>query len=223
MFAVEMSELRVILNSADKHSLVLGDELCSGTETESALSIFMSGLMTLHEKQSSFLFATHFHEILKFEEMSKLKRICVKHMAVHYDRELDSLVYDRLLRDGPGNRLYGLEVAKSLHLPDAFIESAYKIRNHYFPDMRGDLSAPTSRYNAKKIRGKCEKCKTELAEETHHLQEQRSADEMGRIGGIHMNHPANLMSLCQACHDDIHRNGGGGGLRKKTTKGYVVA
>ena len=38
-FAVEISELRVILKMSDPHSLILGDELCSGTETESALSI----------------------------------------------------------------------------------------------------------------------------------------------------------------------------------------
>ena len=39
-FAVEMSELRTILESADQKSLVIGDELCSGTESNSAISIF---------------------------------------------------------------------------------------------------------------------------------------------------------------------------------------
>ena len=39
-FAVEMNELRGILKRANKNSLVLGDELCSGTESVSALSIF---------------------------------------------------------------------------------------------------------------------------------------------------------------------------------------
>ena len=41
-FAVEMSELRIILKMADNNSLILGDELCSGTETESALSLFVA-------------------------------------------------------------------------------------------------------------------------------------------------------------------------------------
>jgi DNA mismatch repair protein MutS len=40
-FSVEMSELRIILKMADENSLILGDELCSGTETESALSILL--------------------------------------------------------------------------------------------------------------------------------------------------------------------------------------
>jgi len=235
MFAVEMSELRVILNAADEYSLVLGDELCSGTETESALSIFVSGLTDLHEKRATFLFATHFHEILKFDEIKALTKVAVRHMAVHYDRENDCLIYDRVLREGAGNRLYGLEVAKSLHLPDAFIERAYQIRNKYFPDMRGALSSPQTKYNSAKIRGLCELCKEELGEEIHHLQEQRAADENGRIGSIHKNHSANLMSLCEKCHLKMHQihqptttttnepKEKPKIIRKKTTKGYIVS
>ena len=231
MFAVEMSELRVILNSADEFSLVLGDELCSGTETESALSIFVSGLTDLHQKSATFLFATHFHEILKFDEIKALTKIAIRHMAVHYDRESDCLVYDRVLREGAGNRLYGLEVAKSLHLPDEFIERAYSIRNKYFPDMRGALSSPSSKYNTSKLRGLCELCKEDLAEEMHHLQEQHLADSNGRIGTIHKNHPANLMSLCEKCHLKMHRDSSltedslvktkPKVVRKKTTKGII--
>jgi DNA mismatch repair protein MutS len=232
MFAVEMSELRVILNAADEYSLVLGDELCSGTETESALSIFVSGLTDLHNKCATFLFATHFHEILKFDEIKALTGIAIRHMAVRYDRETDALIYDRVLREGAGNRLYGLEVAKSLHLPDEFIERAYAIRNKYFPDMRGALSSPACKYNSSKIRGTCEMCKEEIAEETHHLQEQKMADENGRIGSIHKNHSANLMGLCEKCHLKMHNSESSSPpssdstkpkiIKKKTTKGYIV-
>jgi DNA mismatch repair ATPase MutS len=38
-FAVEMSELRTIFRLADENSLILGDELCSGTENTSAISL----------------------------------------------------------------------------------------------------------------------------------------------------------------------------------------
>ena len=224
MFAVEMSELRVILNMADEYSLVLGDELCSGTETESALSIFVSGLTELHKKCATFLFATHFHEILKFDEIRELTKIVVRHMAVHYDRVSDCLIYDRVLREGPGNRLYGLEVAKSLHLPDEFIERAYQLRNKYFPEMKGSLSSQPTRYNSSKIRGICEMCREEIAEEVHHLQEQKLADENGRIGSIHKNHSANLMGLCEKCHRKMHNTEITKKIiRKKTTKGYIVS
>ena len=79
-------------------------------------------------------------------------------MAVHYDRELDALVYDRKLMDGPGNKMYGLEVCKSLHLPDDFLKQAYEIRSKYFPETSGELSRTVSNYNALKIKGVCEIC-----------------------------------------------------------------
>ena len=207
-FAVEMSELRLILNQADAHSLVLGDELCSGTETESALSIFMAGIQWLDRSRASFLFATHFHEIIHYEEMRQLSRVCLKHMSVIYDRALDCLIYDRKLRDGPGNRMYGLEVCKSFHLPTDFLEMAYTIRNKYHSMESGvgsgTLSHPTSHYNAKKVRSMCEMCNETLGEEIHHLQPQQLADSDGYIGHFHKNHVANLMSICSACHDKIH-------------------
>lgn len=209
-FAVEMSELRIILKMADKNSLVLGDELCSGTETESALSIFVAGLEHLHAKSASFLFATHFHEILKFDEIKSLGRMAVYHLAVVYSPELDTLVYDRKLRVGSGSRLYGLEVCKSLYLPQDFLDVAHRIRIKYFPETRGELDNPVSNYNAQKVRGICEICNVNMGQEIHHLQEQQSANADGLIndvggGGLfHKNHLANLISICESCHDTIH-------------------
>lgn len=227
-FAVEMSELRVILKLSNQNSLILGDELCSGTETESALSIFVSGLIDMHKKNASFIFATHFHEIIHYEEIQQLHKLSLKHMAVRYDRELDALVYDRKLMDGPGNRMYGLEVCKSLYLPEEFLQQAYAIRTKYFPESKGELSHSISKYNASKIRGLCEICNKELGSEIHHLYQQKDADEDGFIiqedgGVVHKNHPANLMSVCEECHDNYHANEENMTLiRKKTSKGYKI-
>jgi len=222
-FAVEMSELRIILKMADKNSLVLGDELCSGTEIESALSLFTSGLIDLHEKCATFLFATHFHEITKYDEIKSLHHMGLKHMAVHYDKSADSLVYDRILKDGQGSRMYGLEVCKSLYMDPDFLDRAYEFRNKYFMDQTGKLSNSPSHYNAKKIRGLCEICKTELAEETHHLSPQRNADKNGFIGSFHKNHTANLAGVCEKCHDALHANGQTlTKTKRKTTKGYMI-
>ena len=203
-FGVEMSELRMILKNADEHSMILGDELCSGTETQSALSIFVAGLMDLHEKKSSFIFATHFHEIVDYEEIKALDRLFLKHMSVFYDRERDCLVYDRLLKDGSGDKMYGLEVCKSLHLPTEFLDKAFSIRLKYFPETAGDLNFNTTRYNANKVRGLCEMCKTAISTETHHLMMQSAADEDGFLNGVHKNHKANLMAVCEACHQKTH-------------------
>lgn len=204
-FAVEMSELRVILKQADENSFILGDELCSGTEMESALSIFMAALEHLHDKQTSFIFATHFHEIADYEEIHSLHKIRLKHLEVWYDREKDCLVYDRKIKEGSGERNYGLEVCKSLYLPDIFMERAYQLRRKYNIENDGSLSHTTSHYNAKKIKGFCEKCHIRIGEEIHHLQEQQMADENGFIEGyFHKNHPGNLMTVCKKCHDEFH-------------------
>ena len=220
-FAVEMSELRIILKMADKSSLVLGDELCSGTETESALSIFVSGLQHLHREKTSFLFATHFHEIIGYDEIKELDRLVLKHMSVIYDRQMDALIYDRRLCDGPGNRMYGLEVCKSLHLDDVFLENAYRIRQKYFS--KSELSFTSSPYNKDKVRGMCELCNEKLGEEIHHLDPQKNADVNGFIGTFHKDHAANLMTVCSKCHDSIHASNNSEKkiIRKKSTKGYV--
>ena len=226
-FAVEMSELRTILRLADSRSLVLGDELCSGTESTSAISIFVAGVQTLYKKECSFIFATHLHEIVDYEEITSLSSVKCKHMSVVYDKETDSLVYDRKLKDGPGNNMYGLEVCKSLSLPQDFLELAYNIRMKYKPESQSVLDQKKSHFNAKHIKGQCEKCGKHMASEVHHLQYQQDADGRGLIENqkdgltFHKNHPANLISLCNSCHDEIHNTGTR--LKKvKTSKGTIV-
>lgn len=219
--AAEMVELREILQYADARSLVLGDEVCKGTESESALSIFAAALIHLSEKKVSYIFATHFHAILDFEEIRGLRdllRVC--HMSVHYDAELDCLIYDRLLKDGGGARTYGLEVCKSLHLPRVFMDTAYRLRNRYFSG-GGELSNPITAYNARKIRGKCELCGEARGEEIHHLQQQKYADDDGFIGAIHKNHCGNLASVCEKCHTKLHTESKQI-VRKKTTDGFKL-
>ena len=60
-FAVEVSELRDIFLRADSRTLVLGDELCSGTESVSATALVAAGIKYLLKKQSRFFLATNNH------------------------------------------------------------------------------------------------------------------------------------------------------------------
>jgi DNA mismatch repair protein MutS len=206
-FMVEMSELRVILKSANNYGLILGDELCSGTEMDSAISIFVAGLKKLHDTKCSFIFATHMHEINKYEEIEEMYRLSMKHLEVTYNKERDILIYDRKLKDGPGFSMYGLEVCRSLHLPEDFLKYANEIRLKYRNNDQSILSTKPSKYNAKKIRNICEMCKNEMGTEIHHLQHQKNADELNFIGHFHKNHVANLISICEKCHDNVHSNG----------------
>jgi DNA mismatch repair protein MutS len=205
-FSVEISELRVILNCADENSLVLSDELCSSTEHLSALSILSSTLINLIQKKSSFIFSTHYNEILNFDEIKNLFNLKIKHLEVFYDIEQKSLIFDRKLKDGCGSMCYGLEIAKSLFLDNNFIDNCFTIRNKYFKNNETILSNNVSQYNAKKIKGICENCKVKPAEDVHHINSQKDADENGFIGHFHKNHPANLMNLCEDCHVKLHKN-----------------
>jgi DNA mismatch repair protein MutS len=225
-FAVEMSELRTILRLADENSLILGDELCSGTENTSAISIFVAGIERLHRLKSSFIFATHLHEIVDYEEITSLKSVVLKHMAVVYDKEKDLLIYDRKLRDGPGNNMYGLEVCKSLSLPDDFLEAAYNIRMKYNPGTGSMLSLNTSHFNAKKLMSLCEKCGIKQGTEVHHLQFQNTANDDNIIinedgASFHKNNLANLVTLCEDCHNLTHKSNKPE-KKVKTNKGYKI-
>ena len=220
-----MSELRTILTQADENSLVLGDELCSGTESDSALSIFTAGLEMLHQKKSTFLFATHFHEIINYDEIKALKKLKMMHMAVHYNKETGVLMYDRHLRAGPGESMYGLEVCKSLNLPDDFLKRAHDIRMRYKPESRNILSLETSHYNAKKIvGGLCEVCSLSKSSEVHHLQPQKKASKKKNdyIETFHKNHLANLVNICEECHQKIHLIENKEHKIIKTSKGYEL-
>ena len=217
-FAVEMSELGSILRGANESSLVLGDELCSGTETSSALYIIRAGLSWLHERNSSFIFATHFHELTDKKDILSLDRLVMKHMVVEYDEKSGDLIYNRKLQNGSGTRLYGLEVCKSLSMPKEFLSLANSLRCADNPSNTVMLSRKVSAYNAKKTKGKCEECGRK-ATDIHHMNPQKNANENGFIGTFHKNHKANLMSVCKDCHDKftknetIHRN-------VKTSSGY---
>ena len=224
-FEVEMSELRTILRLMNENSLVLGDELCSGTETISAISIFVAGIQKLHQCKSSFIFATHLHEIVDYDEITSLHSVKLKHMEVKYDKENDMLIYDRKLKNGSGDKIYGLEVCKSLHLSCDFLELANSIRMKYNPEGRSILSLKQSRYNSNKLVSTCEKCKKNMGTEVHHLQHQVDANDNGIINTLdtafHKNNLANLMTLCESCHNEIHKTNVKQ-KRVKTSKGQIL-
>ena len=128
------------------------------------------------------------------------------HMSVVFDRESKRLIYDRKLRDGPGENMYGLEVCKSLDPPYDFLGRARELRMKYSsqPTTQVLKSQPT-RYNRQKLRGQCEICLQAPSTEIHHLQHQKNANKSGIIKGeFNKNHKANLVNICEECHNKIH-------------------
>lgn len=217
-FTLEITELRRIIKYANNKSLILGDELCSGTEIASAISIVLSGLKRFHNVDSSFILATHLHQIVEMEEIKELDNLKMYHMTVSYDENSDKLIYDRKLREGSGDDMYGLEVCKALQLPEDFMRDCFEIRHKYNGISILDLKS--SHYNSKKLKHtECEICKKNKGEDIHHINYQCNSDSNGFFETFHKNHTGNLISVCKECHDNIHKNN----LEfviKKTSNGY---
>jgi DNA mismatch repair protein MutS len=202
-FAVEMSELRSIIKRTNQHSIVLGDELCSGTETTSGVAIVATTIITLHEKNSSFLFATHLHDLSKLEEITGINSVKHYHMETIYEPNSKKIVYNRKLKEGSGSAIYGLEVAKAMDLDTVFIDKANTIRRKILGKTNQIIDNSTSVYNPNIIKTTCSICK-KPTEEIHHINEQHLADKNGMIGTFHKNSLFNLVQLCSACHDSVH-------------------
>ena len=202
-FVVEMTEFRSILRSAGPRTLILGDELCKGTETASATAIVAAGIQTLTERKAHFFFATHLHELIDIAEVAENSNIVSYHLTVHSDVENGVLVYDRLLRKGCGSAMYGLEVCRGLDMDSNFLEKAIDIRKRYFCD---DGKAKLSKYNAKLVVNLCEVCGSADGLETHHIIQQSDADKDNRISpGKNKNTKENLVVLCNGCHTKHHK------------------
>lgn len=224
-FTLEMSEMSNILKYSNKNSLVLGDELCSGTELPSAISIFVAGLQNLSKKKVNFIFATHFHEMLELCELNEITNINYKHMTVKYDNSKKCIIYDRKIKDGSGEKIYGLEVCKSLHLPEDFMNDAFTILHKYYLIDKDILSYDTSRYNQEKIKTKiCELCKEKTSSHVHHLSYQKDAVDnwINNTNYVfNKNHSANLIDICEDCHNDLHKKNIRM-IKRNTTSGIVL-
>ena len=202
-FAVEMSELRGILKRSNKNSLVLGDELCSGTETTSALSIVSAGLKTLSDLKCSFIFTSHLHQLIDIDIIKKNKSLQIYHLKIDYDSEKDLLIYQRKLEKGSGPAIYGLEVCKSLDLGNEFISLARNIQLEITNSSKTVVNDKVSNYNNDILMDKCQIC-NENSEHTHHIKEQNTANSNNIIDYHHKNINHNLVQLCESCHYKVH-------------------
>jgi len=202
-FEVEMNELRTITYRVKPNSLILGDELCSGTEKDSAIGIFTASVDYIQKMGGQFIFATHYHDLNHQKEISENTNIQSYHLSVEYDDAAQTLLYDRILKKGSGSKNYGIEVCKALHLPEEIIAMATEIRtrnNYLLEPFRA------SHYNQNVILGgKCEICKTEKSVDAHHIMYQNNANECHIIDGfLQKDSMYNLVALCKKCHNKIH-------------------
>jgi DNA mismatch repair protein MutS len=160
----------------------------------------------LINRGARFLFATHLHGLSKIEEVAQDPKLKIWHLHVEYDKFTDKLIYHRTLRSGSGSSLYGLEVAKAMRIPDDILEDAIRFRKRLTGEAEISESVGSS-WNSSVVRIKCQICnKTEASDlEVHHIKERHMANRHGRLeDGSDVHSQANLVVLCDSCHDDVH-------------------
>jgi len=205
-FAIEMLELRTILEFANQRSLVLADELCKGTEDISALSLVGSSILTFLEKKIHFMMATHLHRLMEIDEIKNHPLLKHKHLKVDFNHQEKKLLYHRILEDGSGVSLYGLEVAHFLLSSGSFLKNAENLRHMFLKNKKEICQSQTSIYSKNLYMIQCEKCHSNQEKlHTHHIEFQCTFEEENKDRFIDKDRLSNLVVLCINCHMALHQ------------------
>ena len=196
-FVVEMKDLDCIVNNCNNKTLVIGDEICKGTEHTSAQVINVQTIKYLCNKDVKFIISTHLHDLMKVAEIKNNSRIKALHLSIKKQKNgtMNDIVYKRKLQEGAGQVGYGIVVAKSLISNDEFFEGCEKIEA-FVMNKKSILSSRKNNYN-NEIVDCCEICKSQTDLDTHHIIFQCN-------GGT--NEKSNLVTLCKIHHDMVHSN-----------------
>jgi len=210
-FQIEMNELRTILKKASNKTLVIGDEICRGTEYLSANAIVASAILKLVDIKAKFLFATHLHDLAQMDKIKSLSTIKFYHLSV--ENKNNELIFSRNLIEGTGEQIYGITVAQYILDDPNFINTAIELKNELLEKSGINtklLSNKRSNYNKEIYMDNCTICGSNQKLESHHINWQK--DFINSINGeIHKNKShiikdskANLIILCTKCHDNLH-------------------
>jgi len=222
-FAKEITELSSIVLQADCRTLVLADEICKGTESDSAYAITSATIEYLCARGSAFVVSSHIHEIAEScilqDHFKGIIRVChlnvIETHTVLPDKSVtSSLTYTRKLLDGKCKSLYGVEIARVLGYPCGILARAEAYRDEKLRRVSDVLDTAVCVYNKNFHENECLRCgNNEIGNlDTHHVIPQHSADEQGFVvtvsgNKIHKDDVSNLVRLCKQCHRDFHNKG----------------
>ena len=207
-FAVEASELARIMKTSDKNSLVLGDELCSGTEQNGAEAIVAGSILKLLERNVSFVFATHLHRLRFIPDLASHPKLWWSHIHVECTED-GKLVMHRTLEDGPGPSGYAIDFIKNMGGDPGMIQEAKRVYKMITSEEFAKKSSrewnsegSTTSWNPRaRVQTKCPICKERDAEEVDHIIGREHASKDGGLSGIgNVHHGGNFAGLCKICH-----------------------
>lgn len=122
-FSSHMSRLVSICSHVSNRSLVIIDEICSGTDPREGESLAQAILSYLHHQGCLTLASTHYSALKQFAKESDYIKIA----SVEFDQEKMRPTY-RLIEGSVGNS-YAIEISQHLGLMDSIIEHAYQIKD----------------------------------------------------------------------------------------------
>jgi 5-methylcytosine-specific restriction endonuclease McrA len=217
-FRVEADEIIRILKKSNHHSLVLGDELCSGTEQIGAESLVTASILTLLRRRCSFLFATHLHRVRDIPDLINHPRLGWNHLRVDVDKS-GVMRMDRRLQEGAGPRGYAIDFVERMGGDMETMNDAKRIRDMITSEEfsilssrawtqsneRGFMNADENQtaWNPRAgIQSVCQICNSRPSEETDHIVPRETATHLGGLSGVGSVHSGgNLVGLCSKCHE----------------------
>jgi len=193
-FTNEIKEIKRMIDCSSANSIILADELCSGTEINSALSLVSATILHLANNNCKFIFTTHYHQLIDIPQIKNLNNVKPFHMKV--DIQNGKLVFNRTLQPGKCMDNYGIEIAQFMKMPMEFIHLANTIRDNLTDNY---VVGKVSRYNSNIFMTDCKICGSKKDLHTHHIifQSQMITKEK--------NYKNNLVVLCEECHHKVHK------------------
>lgn len=199
-FICELMDINGIIESADQNTFCILDEITCSTEHISGISVSGSAVNKMSKNNVSFLFATHYHELVDLDIIKSLDNVAISHLEAKMGKGMGEIHFNRILRMGPSeDKQYGLEVSKNVIQNLEFLRVAEEIRLK-LNNRRGLVDNKTSHFNNNLVVDHCELCNKTDTLEVHHINMQCTADDKGFIDHFHKNNIGNLVVLCWECH-----------------------
>jgi DNA mismatch repair protein MutS len=183
------------------------------TEAISGTAIIAATLLKLSKNNVKYLFATHLHDLPKLKVIQELN--CIRFVYLSVEIKNNELIFNRKMMEGTGESVYGITIAKFILDDPEFINTSIEIKNEIL-EKQGIkyklVNDKKSLYNNDIYMDHCNLCNSVEKLESHHINFQK--DFKNSINGLinenkkHLlkDDKANLIVLCEGCHDKLHAN-----------------